>query len=86
MRLYLLHYNNYYNRKLKVLTSLSSYVSYAVSNTVPYVTETNFNPNDGVMTEQIIGSGSVPWTYGDPDYIVAANDNGTQIVSRWYVL
>lgn len=86
MRLYLLHYNNYYNRKLKVLTSLSSYVSYAVSNTVPYVTETNFNPNDGVMTEQIIGSGTVPWTYGDPDYIVAANDNGTQIVSRWFVL
>jgi len=86
MRLYLLHYNNYYNRKLKVLTSLSSYITYAVSNTVPYVTETNFNPNDGIMTEQIIGSGSVPWTYGDPDYIVAANDNGTQIVSRWYVL
>lgn len=86
MRLYLLHYNNYKNRISKLFTTLASYVPYAVSNTVPYLSETNFNPNDGVSTEQIIGSGTVPWTYGDPDYLVVADDNGTQIISRWFVI
>ena len=40
----------------------------------------NFNPNDGVDTEQIIN-----WSGDTPDYVVCVNEQ-SQIGSRWFVI
>ena len=70
---FLKEYNNYYNRIIKV----GSYISY-IDQTFLNV---NFNPNDGLNTEQIV-NWSNSWT---PDYMLEEDDNGN-IVSRWFVL
>lgn len=85
MRLYCINYNNYINRKIKVLGTIAGYAAYLPSG-ASYINEANFNPNDTVLTEQIIGSSSQPWTYGDPDYVVVTDDNATIIISRWFVI
>lgn len=80
MTLYLLNYNNYYNRIVKQESNLTAYLNYAI----PFSTEkvgiegVNFNPNDGVDTEQIIN-----WNNTIPDYLVVAEDN--DIRSRWFI-
>lgn len=68
-------YNNYYNRIIKhdELTDLSSYTYQDFSNI-------NFNPNDGLYTEQIV-NWSNTWT---PDYMMEIDSNA--ILSRWFVL
>lgn len=48
MTLYVLNYNNYYNRILKKEDTLSAYLD---SNKVYELSGVNFNPNDGVNTE-----------------------------------
>ena len=85
MKLYCINFNNYYNRKIKVLGSISAYAAYLPSG-ASALTEANFNPNDGVMTEQIIGSSAKPWTFNTPDYLVCTDDNDTTIIYRWFVL
>lgn len=47
-------FNNYFNRIVKKYTALADYKSHSAS----YLdfTGINFNPNDGVATELIIGS------------------------------
>lgn len=79
--IYLLHYNNYYNRIVKKEDDINDYL---VS---PYLIATlsnvNFNPNDGVDTELIIGTGA--WDKKEiPDYLIEWND--TDDYSRWFVL
>lgn len=87
MQLYLLRYNNYYNRQIKREFTVDDYAQYCISNnfqTAPMVTQNpvvnlNFKPNDGVDTTVDIN-----W-YGDiPDYVVLAE--AQQILSRWFVL
>ena len=80
--LYLLRYNNYFNRIVKQEANLSGYMPYVLSD-VPSsnpLLNINFNPNDGIQTEQIIN-----WRGEEPDYIVVA-DEDSNIVSRWFVL
>ena len=79
MNLYFLNYNNYYNRIVKRENTLSDYLKYQVGEPVQGVT--NWNPRDGVSTEQILNS----WNYPTPDYMLAVNEEG-EIDSRWFVI
>lgn len=51
MTLYVLRYNNYYNRIVKKEDSLSAYLGTNNENLIYDLPGVNFNPNDGVMTE-----------------------------------
>lgn len=79
MNLYFLIYNNYYNRIVKKEDTLSDYLDYLVGEPVQGVI--NWNPRDGVNTEQILNS----WTYDNPDYLIVTDDSN-RIVSRWFVI
>ena len=79
MILYFLNYNNAFNRLVKREDTLSDYLDYLVGEPVQGVI--NWNPRDGVNTEQILNS----WTYDTPDYLVVT-DNENTIVSRWFVI
>lgn len=78
MNLHLYVYNNYYNRTIKSFGSLEDINEFEV-----FVEQnTNFNPNDGIATEHIIGG---PLMYdGGADYCVVEQDG--DIISRWFVL
>ena len=95
--LFLRGFNNYFNRVIKKYTGLNEYRS----NSTSYVNfeSINFNPNDGVATELILGNESqkennlpLDWeNIGTPDYCVCyensdENEEGYTIVSRWFVL
>lgn len=86
--LYLLHYNNYYNRKLKKYNSLSEYSNFLVKCNGQYVDQNgnqsivqnvNFYEGNLVDTVQVVN-----WGGEAPDYLVVANENQT-IKSRWFV-
>lgn len=74
-------FNNYFNRKVKKYSNLEEYM--ANSSSYYNFGDINFVPNDGVVTEQIVGSenqqeigGSEPeplkWEIeGSPDYLIA---------------
>jgi hypothetical protein len=73
--LYLLRYNNYYNRQLKVLNSLDDYEPYSLGSVI----NVNFIPNDGIYAKQVIN-----WNKDIPDYLLVI-ENG-EINSRWFVI
>ena len=87
-------FNNYFNRIVKKYTTLADYKS----NSASYLdfSGINFNPNDGVVTELVIGSSNqlennaaLSWdTLGTPDYLVCyeLSNNTITIKSRWFVL
>ena len=89
-------YNNYFNRILKKEDTIAAYKAAVVSgNILNYyeLASVNFNPNDGVTTELIVGKGDLVWDHPEseereghyaPDYCIAYNNNG--IHSRWFVL
>lgn len=71
-------FNNYYNRKLIVYPTIDGYEAWEDF----LLEDVNFNPNDGITTNHIVGG---PITYnGQCDYCIAEEDN--EIVSRWFVL
>lgn len=76
--LYLLNYNNYYNRMIKEERNLAAYLEYEVER----VPATNFNPADGVNTvvENILLNEEA-----HPDYCIVT-DTTDKIVSRWFVI
>lgn len=74
--LYLLKYNNYYNRILKKANNLSEYSEFIIGSPL---TGINFNPSDGVSTRQVIN-----WNNDIPDYVLVCEN--TTIVSRWFVI
>ena len=75
MNIYLLNYNNYYNRICKKEDTLTDYLNYQVGDTIQGV---NFNPNDGVNTELIVN------TNQRANYLLAVEDN--TINSRWFII
>lgn len=82
MTLYFLKYNNYYNRLVKKEDSIEDYLQYVVGS--PLVGCINWNPNDGINTEQVVDS--YQWTSPqNPDYVVAVTEDG-EIDSRWFVI
>jgi len=76
--IYLLKYNNYYNRIVKKESTLAAYATHLIEQTAR--ANINFNPNDGVDTELVIGS----WSSDIPDYMLVVENN--TIVSRWFVI
>ena len=93
--LFLRGFNNYFNRTVKKYSSLADYKS----NSMDYLDfdNINFNPNDGVVTELVVGNTSqtdmdhgnpVPLdfdVFGTPDYAVCYEGTST-IKYRWFVL
>ena len=77
MNLYLLKFNNYYNRIVKKFNTLSEYLVTPYYNN-DVVENVNFNPNDGVDTTQIVNSN------GKFDYCILSD--GITIESRWFIL
>ena len=83
-------FNNYFNRIVKKYSTLADYRS----NSSSYLDleNINFNPNDGVATELIIGSvnqkennAPLDWeNIGTPDYLVCYENN--VIKFRWFIL
>ena len=76
MTLYLLQFNNYFNRQIKKRDTLEEYADYVVET----IADVNFKPNDGYQTSQIVNLADLPTA----DYVVVAN--GTEIVSRWFIM
>ena len=78
MTLYILTYNNYYNRLVKQESRIEDYLDSMV-----YELETtNFNPNDGITATHVIGVGEYD---GTGDYLVVCNELN-EIVSRWFII
>lgn len=80
--LYLLQYQNYYNRMVDKPKPLSVYRGYMcqpreIDDVNPY--QMDFVPNDGVYTEVVIN-----WGGDNPDYVVITE--GNTVISRWYVI
>lgn len=74
--IYLLQYNNYFNRIVKKEPDVTDYTSKAVYT----LTKTSFNPNDGINTSHVMNTEVVC------DYAVVTDLTGTQIASRWFVI
>ena len=74
--IYLLKFNNYFNRRVKKLGSAGDYIAQAVFAT----RNTAFNYNDGVQAEQVINSEV------GCDYVVVTDPSDAVIVSRWFVI
>ena len=79
--LYYYTYNNYYNRRLKKEDTLEAYGTPIFIETS---TNLNFNPNDGVNTEDTAGRYSNPYN-GKADYAIYSEDN-VNITSRWFII
>lgn len=82
MTLYILNYNNYYNRIVKREPDLSAYLDHKV---VYVVENTNFNENDGISTSHVIGGASGGSYTGKGDYAIVVDDN-SEITSRWFII
>lgn len=74
MNLYILKYNNYYNRTIKIEDNISDYLPYLLGDVIQGV---SFNPSDGVMTKQVVNLTEDQLG----DYLVAL-DEYNQINSR----
>ena len=72
--IYIVKYNNYYNRIIKKFDTLAEYQ--ALPNQVQR--DISFNPNDGITTTQVVNFRP------KGDYAIIAN--GTDIVSRWFII
>ena len=79
--LYLLRYNNYYNRIVKTEPTLDAYLQYQEYG--PLVC--NFNPADGINTEHIF---NLPYVANTPeaDYLIVQSAETQEIVSRWFIV
>lgn len=78
MNLYILKYNNYYNRTIKKEDSLTDYLQYQLGNVIQGVA---FNPGDGIATQQVVNL--TEDQIGD--YLLAVNEYN-EIDSRWFIL
>lgn len=74
--LYLLKFNNYFNRYVKRLGSISEYIAQA-SFTLP---NTSFNPADGINTQHVVNTAVAA------DYVVVTDQSDSTIESRWFVI
>ena len=76
--LYLLKYNNYFNRFVKKEEDLNGYLNYAICAISNY----NFNPNDHISTECILNIEDNEENAFD--YIVEVDESGN--MRRWYLI
>lgn len=81
--LYVLNYNNYYNRIVKRLNTLTEYMTYSSGITIE---NCSFNPNDGVTATHYIKSSRKEFI-GDYLLETQVNTQGQEeIKSRWFIL
>ena len=87
MNLVFMTYNNYYNRIIKKFDTIAEYDAFIGSGgNIQEFYDIQFNPSDGVSTEQIVNWGNNTWT---PDYLVVYDDTAlpaAAIQSRWFVI
>lgn len=76
MTLYILNYNNYYNREVLVLESITDATKYLQQK----IEHVSFDPNDDVNTTQIINN------YDSGDYMLCVDETNNSIVSRWFII
>lgn len=81
--LYILKYNNYYNRIIKKHSRWADYNSDPECTIVFTQYNANFNPNDGVETKHIIGTTDYN---GIGDYMLVCNVTDGTIFQRWFIL
>lgn len=79
MTLYILNYNNYFNRQVKKEASINDYLVSTYYSNVK-IDNVSFNPGDGINTVQIINSTVLG------DYAVLYDDISKKIISRWFIL
>ena len=81
-RLFILKYNNYYNRRLKKEESLADYMPFlCYQGPVRGEFLANFKPKDYISTEhEIIWMGEIP------DYFIVCDGDTNEIKSRWFVI
>lgn len=86
--IYLLKFNNYYNRTIKKYDNISYYLPFLCDSNAPdengnypILENVNFIPNDGVNTTQ-----TVNWGGAHADYVVVTDLSGNNILSRWFVI
>lgn len=75
--LYLLQFNNYFNKQVKVFKTIEEYLDFQVGETVQ---STNFIPIDGLHTKAVIN-----WNDVDPNYLIE-EDVLTKKFTRWFVV
>lgn len=75
--IYIYNYNNYFNRRVKKEATLAGYGTPIYS-----LTNTNFNPSDGVITSHILGTTGYN---GKGDYLIET-DSANNILSRWFIV
>lgn len=82
---YLLKYNNYANRIMKVENSYTDYLGTGNANLIALIEDmVNWNPNDGVTTS-IKTKNNTSFADGEPDYCICVDLYGN-IDSRWFVI
>ncbi len=83
IRLYTLHYNNYFNRNFKRENSLQEYLDQDYWTNGHEVNNVSFNPADGVDTTQIVS-----YNADNDDYCIVAKieNNVETILSRWFIM
>lgn len=84
----LLHYNNYFNRTIKVPgNTLADYTALDTNYTT--ISAANFNPADGVTTTLIVGKGeaaTVGKELNSYDYLLVVDDDTNHtVLSRWFI-
>lgn len=84
MTLYVLNYNNYYNRIVKKYSTVQEYLDNV--EVIYTLEDTNFNPNDNVNTTHTFGWSLATDNYeGNGNYLLVV-DEEENIVSRWFIL
>lgn len=86
MDIALITYNNGFNRILKRLETFNDYkqANYEVTGEEILDFDVNFNPNDGLNTEIVIGTSKrLDWLNHGPDYAVL--HEGDTVISRWFI-
>lgn len=80
--LYVLTYNNYYNRTIRKEDTLNGYLNDRSYYTIQGA---NFNPNDGIDAQHVFNSTHKATAYdGSGDYFLVAD--GDEIISRWFIV
>ena len=83
MNLYLLKYNNYYNREVKKFDTINGYIPFLVCDIIGGII--NFTPADGIDTTQVINNYTQKDWLGEPDYAVYTDEN-SNILNRWFIV
>ena len=81
MKLYFLHFRNYYNRRIKKFDTIIDYAPYFVGSPI---INALWSPGDGVETQQVLNLYDQALE-SIPNYLVVTDDNDV-INSRWYVM